>query len=146
MNRKMHHFLWLTAICVLLQCLNSSFAHSPEKKGFLIKGHVTGLKSDSVYLYNTLTNDLKSAVVHHGNFEFSGRLEFPEMYQVYFDKQLNTWIDLFLENAVITVSGEISSLQNILVRGSASNTEYLAWRKNTQGLSCLLYTSDAADE
>lgn len=100
----------------------------------MISGHISGLKSDSVYLYNTLTNKKEPSFVKDGNFSFTGKLDFPEMYQVYFDAEEDKFINLFLENSAISINGHIDSLDKILIAGSASNDEYLNYRKDTKTL------------
>ena len=43
-----------------------------QSNSYLISANITGLKSDTVYLYNTLTNKKEPTVVKDGNFSFTG--------------------------------------------------------------------------
>jgi thiol-disulfide isomerase/thioredoxin len=124
------------ALCLaimFLTVLNCRTVASKEY-GYIINGHVDGLKSDSVYLYNTLSNKTEPAVVKEGNFFFAGKIDYPEMYQIYFDAKMSKWIGLFLENSRISVNGNIDFPDSIQIRGSSSNEEYIDYRKSSKQL------------
>lgn len=115
-----------------------------ERRGtFKIIGHIEGLKSDSVYLYNTISNQMQGTAVNEGDFLITGKVIYPEMYQLYFDVALTKFKDLFLENSTITINGNIDSLENIQIKGSASNVEYLEYRDNTQKVRKDYYKLDS---
>ena len=95
---------------------------------YVINGDIRGLTSDSVYLYNTLSNKMESTVVQNGHFIFSGHIEYPEMYQIYFDSAMTKWTDLFLEDSKISVTGKIDSLHDIQITGSSSQDEFQRYR------------------
>jgi peroxiredoxin len=105
---------------------------TPERNSgtYTITGYVKGIASDSVYLYNTVTNKIEPTPVVNDRFSFAGTVAFPEMYEVYFDSALTKFVRLFLENSSISISGNIDSLENIEIRGSDSNREYLNYSKS----------------
>ncbi len=119
-------------------------SNATGKTGYSISGHIKGLRSDSVYLYNTSTNQTESAPVKNENFIFKGKADYPEMYQVYFDADMTKWVDLFLENSEIVLEGKIDRLDSIAIRGSKSNLEYLAYRDQTKKLRKNFRSADSA--
>jgi|GEM_PF-2139815 peroxiredoxin len=104
-------------------------------KGFTIHGNIKNLRSDSVYLYNTLTNKIISAPVSNNRFLFIGEVFYPEMYQVYYDSKMNLFTNIFLENSEINLTGSLDSVKNIIVEGSRSQDEFLIYRNTTRPLS-----------
>jgi peroxiredoxin len=117
--------------CIFLVILaTSAFCFKPGKniKTYHIIGQIKGIRNDSVYLYNTLTNQKESTLAKDGKFSFSGHVDYPEMYQIYFDAEANKWFGIFLENSNISVHGHIDSLINIRIEGSESNNEYRDYR------------------
>jgi peroxiredoxin len=107
---------------------------SNKDEGYKITVHLRGLRSDSVYLYNTLTNKTEPTAVVNERFSFAGKLGHPDMFQIYFDKAETKFLNIFLENSRISITGHIDSLEKILIKGSECNTEYLAYRKSTNDL------------
>jgi thiol-disulfide isomerase/thioredoxin len=104
-------------------------------KGFIIHGNIKNLRSDSVYLYNTLTSKITSAPVSNNKFSFAGQVFYPEMYQVYYDTKMNLFTNIFLENSEITLWGSIDSVKSIIVEGSKSQDEFLTYRNSIRPLS-----------
>jgi peroxiredoxin len=109
----------------LLPLLLASLCACKQNKrdSFTLTGDIKGIKAPYVYLHipigDSATND--SAVVKDGHFEFKGTL--PEPAMAYLETK-ERYTELFLENADIQVSGNIDSLDNLKITGSASQVEY----------------------
>ena len=128
MNTKfkiLFYFITLMAVCKIT---------SGQNKGFVIKGKIAGLKSDSVYLYSTLTNKMVATTVSNGSFTFTGHLDYPEMFQIYYNSHMDVFTNLFLENSIIKVTGFIDSVSKIKVEGSKSDIEFQEYRKSFKTL------------
>lgn len=104
-------------------------------EGFEISGKVTGIKSDSVYLYNWLTNKRVATVVTNGNFYFEGHVDYPEMYQIQFNSQMTVFRNVFVENSKITVTGSADSSRLIKIEGSAIENEFAAYRGTLKSIT-----------
>ncbi len=102
---------------------------------FKIIGNIKDLKTDSVFLWNSLTNKIISAPVKNGHFLFQGKVEYPELFQIIYNKEETAFTNFFLENATIVVNGSIKAIAKIEIKGSNSNIEYQAYRKQIKPLS-----------
>lgn len=101
-----------------------------NRDDYVVTGRVSGLKSDSVYLYNTLTNEIRPTAVYKEKFTFKGKVDYPEMFEIYFNKEETKFTRLFLENSKISIKGDLDSLEKVQIIGSASNDEYNRYSKS----------------
>jgi peroxiredoxin len=103
--------------------------------GFIIQGRIKNLKQKEVFLV-TYKNDaatrLDSARVDtlKGTFQLHGKLVTPDLMYIAFSD--GSEIEIFVENAEITVQGD--SIQNAIIKGSASNDTYSAYKAGRDSL------------
>lgn len=95
----------------------------PAKDSYTLTGDIKGIKGPYVYLVrfvgDSTIND--STVIKDGHFEFKGAVKEPVMAYV---SNKEKYIELFLENADIAIRGNIDSLDNLQITGSATQMAY----------------------
>ncbi|MFN8254279.1 MAG: TlpA disulfide reductase family protein [Bacteroidales bacterium] len=106
---------------ILYACTNES----KSKVGFLLEGQVSAFGNGYIYLVKRNGNEfiaLDSVKTSQGIFKFSGKVESPEVYYLFFgDKKHHK--SIFVENSVISVTGNLDSLDKAMVTGSKSHEE-----------------------
>ncbi len=118
--KKLAAFLFICS--VLASCVNS-------KDQFKLSGSVKGIDTGMVFLqkYNEegwVTAD--SAKLNKGEFAFTGKVDFPEMWHVtMFDGQV--LVPVFMENAKIDLQIFPDSLDKSVVKGSATHDFYQSY-------------------
>jgi peroxiredoxin len=116
----------LTAICLLPFSVRA-------QQGYTISGNIAGLKVPAkAYLSTPQDGMLKvtdSAVIQHGKFRFSGKVEVPQGVNISIKRgnevqagNQDDMLDFFLENSNITLTAT-DSIKNAVVSGSVSNKE-----------------------
>ncbi|WP_202183162.1 TlpA disulfide reductase family protein [Chitinophaga solisilvae] len=100
------------------------------QQSFTINGHIKGLTAKFVYL--SYGSDAKyltdSAAVSNGSFTLKGNIAEPAMARLYTDKQAAMYgegdvASLFLEPAVMTLTGEKGHFEQLKLTGSATQQE-----------------------
>jgi|ADGO01.1.fsa_nt_gi hypothetical protein len=142
MNKKT-----ITATVALLSLLISQITFA-QKKQFLLTGQLTNCTDSLIYLgYGTLNTSFKdSAVVKNGRFTFTGTVSEPVPAMI-FTKTFKVQINLFLDNAPITVTGNADSIYSSVVTSKspvvqeyeAFNQQIMANRKSTIALFQQVY-------
>ncbi|MEL4474431.1 DUF4369 domain-containing protein, partial [Shewanella algae] len=96
------------------------------QQGFSIKGNIQNIKPGTlVFLMNgsdgkTIATD----TVKNGQFQLKGKVAEPDIFQVGF-VGFKEAIDLFMENNAIVIDGDFNSLNNVTIKGSAIEQDYL---------------------
>src|SRR5215831_5650091 len=120
MTLKTFVMIWLLAPLSLLA----------RQKGFTITGTVSGLSDNSkvsLIDVNNSADTLAKAAVKDGSFVLSGNISEPNLYQLNFGDPNKKSI-LFIGNENITVKGSIDMLQDLEVRGSVYNNDFIEFR------------------
>jgi len=112
--------LFVGSLCCALSLFAT--AASPAN-GFTVTGYIKGLKTPYIYLAWSIGDSIHrdSAKVHDSRFHITGRVEQPLL--VYLSTREKAG-QFFLENTNIRVSGNIDSMQNLRITGSASQQTY----------------------
>lgn len=113
------------------------------KTGFTVNGDIQGLKDPYVYFQyrGADSTHFDSSAVTNGKFTFNGQVTNPEM-AVIFLKDNKGYVQFFLENADIHITGVADSLNKATITGSKSQDEYVAYNssvKNITGQERALY-------
>ena len=115
----------------LLFCLlGASFTASAQKKGFVINGTITGLADKSVVSLtdvNNPTDTLASGTVQNGSFVLKGTIEEANLHQLNFAGGQKKAV-LFMGNENMTVKGSIDNVQQLDVKGSAINSDFMEFQ------------------
>lgn len=114
----------LTFITVLL----FSCSQEPQYK---ITGTVEGVQNGTALLQQYESgnmNTIDSVAIENGSFEFTGSVDFPELYYITLADSLPP-IDLFVENSDITLSIDIAQPQQPVVKGAKSNDTYYTFKQ-----------------
>ncbi|THU40685.1 AhpC/TSA family protein [Niastella caeni] len=101
-----------------------------QQKGFVITGTITGLKENSrvtLVDLNKPTDTLAKALVTKGSFVLKGSIAEPNLHQLNFDVAGKKSV-LFMGNETITVKGNIDNVQQFDVKGSAINSDFMAFQ------------------
>ena len=100
--------------------------------GYTIRGNVEGLESPYVYLitFNGTHNVADSAKVEAGAFTFTGKTELPEVAYLSRDKE-QPFVRFFLENARISIDGNLYNPNEVYPTGTAANEEMNAFNELT---------------
>lgn len=120
----MRNFLFIS---IVLYALSS--CSLKQKDTYVIKGSIDGLGEQKVFLQIRDEGQWKlydSAYALQGNFEITGSMDMPEMLFLRFEN-MRASVPLFVENAVMSVSGSVDSLDRLSVNGSSSHDQYKAF-------------------
>lgn len=100
------------------------------QQGFVITGEVTGLADASRVTLtdvNNTTDTLARTTVKGGRFVLKGSIKETNLYQLNFDVAAKKTV-LFIGNDNITVKGNIDALQQLQVKGSSANDDFVAFQ------------------
>jgi peroxiredoxin len=124
----MRYFAFL--ITFLIAC------HQPDKSkiAFVIKGDISNLPMDTVFLENTSNDSVQAAKVNNGTFTFSGNSDRPRAFNIYLKKTPNEelFFRIFVESTEIKINGNADSINSLKIVGSKSHLEYEAFQKSIQ--------------
>ena len=101
-----------------------------QTKGFTITGTVTGVPDNSKITLTNVNNSsdtLAKADVKNGTFVLSGNIKEPNLHQLNFDA-INKKSLLFIGNENITVKGTVEKINDLEVKGSVFNNDFLEFR------------------
>ena len=122
-------FIAVSAIGLFLASCNSADQYT-------LTGKVAGMTEGKVYLSKPQENKLvkvDSAVIGENGFSFEGTVESPEMYYIELEGQKGA-IQLFLENAVISVDANLENLREAKVVGSKNQDVMLAFGESQKAI------------
>lgn len=108
-------------LLVVIALLFPAGLFSQQNNQYTIKGEITGLKSEKVYLtYSSMGSEVKDSVlVNNGCFLFKGKVSYPIRCLISSNDR-TLFIPFYLENSVITISGSIHSE---IISGSKTEDE-----------------------
>jgi len=130
--KKAFCILFITS--VLFSCNTST---KNQKDEYLIKGKLTGDFTGMAYLLKRESGSwlkLDSVGVREGEFEFRGKLEYPEMYYIELQDR-EAFVPVFVENAEITFIAHVDSLGEADISGSNAHDEYCDFQASTEEIS-----------
>ena len=93
--------------------------------GFVIKGTIAGLK-DSTEVILKSANDTKAVAttkVKKGSFTLKGKLADPDILRISFTGYQEA-VDVFIGNDAVTITGELTNLKNLKIKGSATQEDF----------------------
>jgi len=98
---------------------------TPVADGYTINGTVKGYdEGTAVALINGQTGATESETkIAKGKFEFKGKLTEPAFKIILFNKQ-PPYITLLLDNSMVKITAKKDSLDNAVIKGSTSNTDF----------------------
>jgi peroxiredoxin len=114
----------------LLVFLFPFLAFAQTKEPFVLKGYVTGLK-DSITAFLMNANNsrtLATGTVVNGNFTLKGNVREPDMFQLGFIGYSQS-TELFLQNDLVALNGDINNLGAATVTGSAVNNDFTQFKQ-----------------
>jgi peroxiredoxin len=122
----------------------------PAGDYFTLTGKLNHSKDSVIYLQYAYgdSSRLDSARVSKGSFSFSDLLDEPAMATLYL-KNSSSYIQFFLENAIMTLNGDADSLGQSLVSNSRTQDEWISLKSSTHEMDQLedtLYTHLEAAE
>jgi len=114
----MRNLVWLAIFTILLGACSSN------EPRYTIDGNIEGLPDGLVKLSSIVDGDLNvvdSVQSANGVFQFTGNINFPELYIISFQDQRER-IQLFVEQGDITVSGTVAKS---IVEGSGTQLQFI---------------------
>ncbi len=127
----MKNLLLVTIVLVLLASCTS-----PKTDEFRINGSIRGISNEMVLLQTRQGGTwviLDSVQASKGNFEITGKIDMPTFMYLRV-KGLSGNVPIFVENAAISVTGSIDSLDQVRISGSASNEQFSTYNKSKEVL------------
>ncbi len=118
----MRKIMYIPAI-LFLAIATFTACQNQQKKGFTIKGEVTGFK-DSTKLYlkdSQKEKTVDSSYVTEGTFQFSGKVDEPGKMMILTrpeEKRRPIYTSLWVENSPITIKGKASNFKHASITGS----------------------------
>jgi peroxiredoxin len=111
--------------------LGTAQAQQQKPAGFRIEGHVKGMTEKSLVSVtdaNKPTDTLARGVVRNGMFVLNGRVNEPSLLILNFSSAQKKF-SLFIGNESVTINGDIENLAALQVKGSASETDFIAFEQ-----------------
>jgi peroxiredoxin len=108
-----------------------SIAQKTSAGGFVITGSIKGLAEKSrvnVTDLNNPTDTLAKGTVSKGTFILQGKIVEPNLVQLNFEGAQKKSV-LFIGNEKISVSGDVSNIQQLGVTGSAVHDDFIAFQE-----------------
>jgi len=121
-----------------------TLASCEQAPNFEVSGSLEGLTEGTVYLSKVENNDLTkldSTEVVEGKFAFTGKVDVPQMYYLQIEGQRGV-VSFFIENKNINIAGDLKSLREAKISGSATQdifNGYTDSQKGAQEASKALY-------
>lgn len=109
--------------------VNSAQAQQKKEVGFRIEGHINGIGDKTVVTLsdgNKTTDTLARTTVKDGLFVLRGRVTEPNLFVLNFESAKKK-APIFIGNESITINGDIEYLNDIQVKGSASQMDFRAF-------------------
>jgi len=110
---------------------NSLFAQKTPAGGFVVTGNIIGLNdqsSVSITDINNPTDTLAKSTVTKGNFELKGNLAEPNLVQINFHDVQKKAV-LFIGNEKLSVTGNVTNLQDLAVKGSSVHNDFMSFQQ-----------------
>lgn len=122
----MKKFASLILMLILVTQGLYAFQATYQTGSFTITGEIKGLKHRYIYFRHMEDgNDIKdSCAVRDGKFNFKGRVSEPQQVFLHTNDGMLQKV-FYAENVPLTVSGDIADLQNIVVKGSKAQDDYM---------------------
>lgn len=149
-------FFIVLALPLILSAQNKVKAKSAVKKvsslqakplnGFIINGNTAGFADGtSVALLNGQTGAPESeTTIVKNKFSFKGKIENPDFKVILFDKK-PPYITLFLDNSAVEITTKKGAIEEAVVSGSASHSEYVDFNKTLIPFQNLFAENTAKD-
>lgn len=135
-KKKMKSFKLLLATILLLLIGAISYGQS----GFQVNGKVQGLQADSLSVLHFDTPSaprFEKIPAFNGDFQFSGKAEFPYFVQIIYlteDGTNRKLTEFMLENSNLLIVGETAHFDSIRVVGSSSDIILKSYLEEDKGL------------
>lgn len=102
-----------------------------SSKSLLIKGNITGLKDSTLVFLNSWVTGTTIAqdYVFKGKFTLKGKLDEPNYFKLIFTGYPQE-VDLFTDNDNITITGNATNMDKLVVTGSPLHNDYMQYNKN----------------
>ena len=118
----MNKVLFLFSFCI------ATLLVSAQEKGYLINGKIKGLKDSTlVYLIDASGNTIAQDYAYEGNFKLFGHADEPSFFQIGFIGYTNKFVEVFMKNDQIAVSGDINHLVNATVTGGLLQQDFASY-------------------
>lgn len=103
--------------------------------GFVIRGNISGIKDNAevMLLNGSDGKNIATEKVDKGIFTFTGKLNEPEILLIKISGN-NEVIDMYLHNDAVSVSGSLSDIKNIKVKGAALQEDYAMYKEKVTPL------------
>jgi peroxiredoxin len=103
-----------------------AFQSGNLRVGFTITGEIKGLKHRYIYFRHTDHGKdmFDSCALRDGKFNFKGSVSEPQQVFLYTNDGMLQKV-FYAENVALTVSGDVSDLQKVIVKGSKSQDEFM---------------------
>lgn len=105
-------------------------SNESKQKGYAIEAHFDTLNYDSAHLAYYEGGDfvrVNSVEIKEGSFQMTGELESPKMFSLIFGEGAEDRMYLFMENSAVTIQGKSINDEDMVVSGSNSHSDYLAF-------------------
>ncbi|SEK39803.1 TlpA disulfide reductase family protein [Parapedobacter koreensis] len=126
-----------TITSAVLSTLLFGIVYAGQIKPLQLKGTVKDVQTGTIYLQrfdNKIFHTVDSATLHNGEFNFTTRVELPELYGLTLEKD-KTPFYIFLEDAPITVTFDSgASYHNTVVSGSKSHDRFVDYSNRQQNV------------
>ena len=125
---KIHTKTMLTAMLLTAAC------NQPKAPSASITAELAGLKDSVVFISVPVGDSAKTDTVpvKDGKFSWTGNISEPQ--KIYIGTSTR-YIDLFMENAAVTIKGNMDSINQLSITGSATQDAYKAYENSISDIS-----------
>lgn len=105
-------------------------APKPAADSYTINGTMTGFADGTpVDLLNGQNGQPElTTTISNGKFSFTGKLSYPDVKLISFNKT-GPYITMFIDNSVITITGNKDAIDQAVVKGSPTNDDFIEFNK-----------------
>jgi thiol-disulfide isomerase/thioredoxin len=110
---------------------------NPDEEGYLLNGIIEEYDSGIVYMQRAVNYKLQpydTTYVVGGKFQFSGYIEYPELFYFQVDGRKKKLVQVFLENSEITLQFHLDRFNEAFVSGSAAHDKFMQFEFQNQTL------------
>lgn len=133
------------SILLLLTLSFSSLKADPGKKdkdngsdGYVLNGLIEEYDTGIVYMQRAVNFQLEpydTAMVVDGKFTFTGQVEHPELFYFQVDNRKKKLVQVFMENAEITLQFNLERFNEAFVSGSESHNKFMEFEFQNQTMA-----------
>lgn len=121
-------------IIILLLLAGMLACQQAEKNSASITGEITGLKDTLIYLSVPVADSSRKDTIRVKDGKFSWKGSMEESQRIYLLTS-TMYVEIFMDNADVSIKGHADSLDKVRITGSAAQDEYSAYKASISDIT-----------